>query len=176
MKSSFNKIIQSRTARIAVGPSAVRGKGHAGVAKAAREYLKSLDLTPFGTKDAAEFEAALNKATGELRRSLPVRARKWGLARKVLNIFLRDCVYTRFLADANQLNRADAHFELPLDSITAKALKKAAGRGALPAWPGVKHVTPAISAVFQHAAEKEATKEGIARMHLDALWWSFSRD
>lgn len=176
MKNSFNKIIQSRTARIAVGPSAVRGKGHAGVAKAAREKLKSLDLVPFGTKNAGEFEAALNKATEELKQSLPAGARRWGLARKVLNIFLRDCAYTRYLADAYRLKRADVHYELPLDSITAKALKRAAGRGALPTWPGVKHVTPELSAIYQRAAQKEAAQHGIVRMHLDALWWSFSRD
>lgn len=133
-------------------------------------------MAVFGTKDAGEFEAALNKATEELRRSLPTGARKWGLARKIINILLRDCVYSRFLSDFYQLGYAEALLELPLDSITAKELKKAAGRGTLPVWPRVKHVTPAINAVYQRAAGKEAKKEGIARIHQDALWWSFFRD
>jgi len=58
--------------------------------------------------------------------------------------------------------------------ITALQLKTR--RGSLPPWPGVRHLTPDLSATFQAAATPEAKKKGIARVHLDAIWWSVSRD
>ena len=72
--------------------------------------------------------------------------------------------------------RAESHFEVPLDSITARELKRIAGRRMLPTWPGVKHLKPELSARFQAVARSEAKKSGIARVHLDAIWWSFGRD
>ncbi len=176
MKARFLQIIQSRVARIAVGPSAVRGKGHVGVSKAARSHLKAVDLTRFGTKREDEFKAALDEKTEALRCALPQGAQKWGLARKVLNIFLRDCAYNIYLTEAYALLLAEEFYEIPLDSITARELQRAAGHGRLPHWPGVKHVDPALSAKFQSAALTESIKHGIARLHLDALWWSASRD
>jgi|SRR5665213_196841 len=176
MNKDFLHIIQCRAARIAVGPSAVRGRGHAGVSKSAREHLKSVDLAPFGTKNEKRFKAALDEDTEELRCALPKKAQKWGLARKVLNIFLRDCAYTIYLTQAYHLLLAEEFFEIPLDSITATELKRVSGRGYLPRWPGVKHVTPELNAEFQRAAVGEAKKQGVARLHLDAFWWAYSRD
>jgi hypothetical protein len=40
----------------------------------------------------------------------------------------------------------------------------------------VIHLTDSLSDRFQAAALIQAKKEGIARLHLDALWWSVSRD
>jgi hypothetical protein len=40
----------------------------------------------------------------------------------------------------------------------------------------VKHLTPDVSSLFQNAAEEEAARHNIARVHLDALWWSVARD
>jgi hypothetical protein len=130
----------------------------------------------FGRPAKKRFVTNLNAATIALRDSLPRGARHWGLARKVLNIFLRDCLYTTYLDARFGLRGNEAYFELPLDSITAKHLKLAAGRGELPAWPGVRHLTESLSATFQEAATAEAAKRGIPRIHLDAIWWSVSRD
>lgn len=167
---------QSRAARISVGASTVRGRGNAGVVAASRRYLRQLDLSTFGQAAEARFSKSLDATTIALRDSLPRGARHWGLARKVLNIFLRDCLYTTYLDAAFRLRNSEAYFELPLDSITAVHLKRAAGRGKLPAWPGVKHLTEPLSARFQEAAIAEAAKRGIPRIHLDAIWWSVSRD
>lgn len=176
MRDNFLQIIQSRAARIAVGPSTVRGKGNAGVCKAARAYLRALNLSQFGTNNENDFKVALNDATENLRRSLPQNAQKWGLARKILNLFLRDSFYTSYLANAYNLSLAESFFELPLDSIVAKRLKQTAGGGLLDRWPGVIHATEKLSDLFQAAALVEAKKQRVARLHLDALWWSFSRD
>lgn len=176
MKSSdFEQIIRSRAARIAAGPSAVRGRGNKGTATAARAHLRVLDLTPFGTSHADRFATALNHGTERLRGALPPRARHWGVARKLLNIYLRDCLYTTYLSRF-ALSDAEPFLELPLDSVTAHHLKKAIGRGGLPPWPGVKRLTPELNALFQDAALQVAESKGIARVHLDALWWSASRD
>jgi hypothetical protein len=174
--SQLLRAIQSRAARVSVGASTVRGRGNAGVVAASRTYLSGLDLKRFGTPTKGQFFNRLDAATTELRESLPRGAKHWGLARKVLNIFLRDCLYTTYLDAAFELRKNVAHFELPLDSITAVHLVRAAGRGKLPKWPGVKHLTESVSAQFQEAASVEAVRRGIPRIHLDAIWWSASRD
>lgn len=174
--SQLLEAVQSRAARIAVGASTVRGRGNAGVVAASRRYLRGIDLEPFGRLAQNQFFERLGAATLELRDALPRGARHWGLARKVMNIFLRDCLYTTYLDEAFGLRKNEAYFELPLDSITAAHLKRAAGRGKLPSWPGVKHLTARVSTPYQEAASTEAAKRGISRIHLDAFWWSMSRD
>jgi hypothetical protein len=175
-KKDFLAAIQSRTARVAIGASTARGRGSKGAVRAARRFLARLRLAGFGVRNRPRFETRLNRATTRLVAALPRRARRWGLARKFLNIFLRDCLYTKYLADANGLDRVEELLELPLDSITAKELRKAAGRGQLPRWPGVRKLTKGTSARYQAVALEEAQKEKIARVHLDAKYWAASRD
>src|SRR5688572_15644746 len=139
-KLELQQAVQSRTARIAVSASAVRGRGHSGAVEAARRFMRKLDLSQFGSSPRA-FRRALDKETRALLAKLPRGARRWGMARKLLNIFLRDCLYTTYLEAAFNLRKTEASFEVPLDSITALSLKRIAGRGGLPRWPGVKHVT-----------------------------------
>ncbi|HXI26665.1 MAG TPA: hypothetical protein VNG71_22630, partial [Pyrinomonadaceae bacterium] len=144
----------------------------------ARNFLRILDLAPFGVTNPEAFTAQLDRTTEQLRTSLPRACQNWGLARKILNIFLLDCSYTSHLVSVYHLHRSEPFLELPLDSITAKALRKAAKkRGeSLPSWPGVKHLTQPISASYQNVAAAEGAANGIARVHLDALWWSLDRD
>ena len=131
---------------------------------------------PFGVKNRSAFAAQLDRTTGRLVSALPRKARRWGLARKFLNIFLRDCLYTTYLSDAYHLHRAQRFLEVPLDSITAKELRKAAGRGQLPRWLGVRRLTPKVSAIYQKLALREARNEKTARVHLDAKYWAANRD
>jgi len=115
-------MIQSRTARVAVSASSVRGRGNRGTVAAARRVLGTADLRPFGTADAHAFARSLDRLTRRVLGALPATARHWGIARKVVNIFLRDAFYTRYLSDAHRLERAEPLFELPLDSYTATKL------------------------------------------------------
>jgi hypothetical protein len=174
--SAFLSAIRSRAARIAVGPSTARGQGRAGVVDASRRFLRGLDLRPFGTDDARRFRQALDRTTLAFVAALPRGAQSWGLARKLLNIFLRDCLYTTYLCDGYRLGKAEAFLELPLDSITAKELRRERGRGVLPPWGGVKHLVPETSDLYQDAAAHVARELRINRVHLDAYWWSQSRD
>ena len=174
-KAAFLRAVQSRVARSAIGASAARGRGNTGVVTAARKHLRRVNLARFNASPPA-FQRALDRETKALLAALPKGARHWGIARKLLNIFLRDSLYTTYLAKNFHLAQSERSFEIPLDSITATNVKRAVGRGGLPRWPGVKHVTPALNARFQQAAASEAAKERLARVHMDAVWWSQSRD
>jgi hypothetical protein len=175
-KKDFLAAIQARTARVSIGASAARGRGNKGAVRAARQFLSRLDLARFSVENSTTFEAQLNRITIRLVSVLPRKARRWGLARKFLNIFLRDCFYTTYLARTYHLERAEEFLELPLDSITAKELRKAARRGQLPRWPGVRKLTANINARYQAVALKEAGNENLARVHLDAKYWAANRD
>lgn len=177
-RDKFLQMVQSRAARTCIGPSTVRGRGNAGAVVASRIFLRRLNLAPFGISDRAIFQTELNRTTEELRAALPRDCQHWGMARKILNIFLLDCFYTSYLVSAFHLDRAEPFLELPLDSITAKELRSTAKRQGLrlPPWPGVKYLTMPVSVSYQKVAADEATKEGIARVHLDAFWWSVARD
>jgi hypothetical protein len=112
-KSAFLRTVQSRTARVAIGASTVRGRGNAGTVAASRAFLRSLPLQRFALRNASKFAQALDRTTNDLRARLPRTAQHWGLARKILNIFLRDCLYTTYLAEAYRLQRSERFLELP---------------------------------------------------------------
>ncbi len=172
----FLEAIRSRAARIAVGPSTVRGQGVPGVVDSARAFLRRLDLRPFATDDPVAFKRALDSVTRRFVAALPEGAQSWGLARKLLNIFLRDCLYTVYLREHHNLGCGERLYELPLDSITAGRLLQEAGAGSLSPWGGVKYLTPELSDRYQDAAARVAEAKGIHRVHLDAYWWSQARD
>jgi len=92
-----------------------------------------------------------------------------------MNIFLRDSAYTVYLREAFSLERAESYLEVPLDSVTAGCLIEESA-AELPAWCGVKNVTPEYNQLFQREAALIATSLGASRVHLDAHWWSVSRD
>lgn len=163
--------IQRRVAVVAISASTVRGQGAPGVVKAVSDFLAQLSLRPFGVSQLSQFRRALNAATDGLVRALPTKARSWGLARKCLNIFLHDAYYNAYLVDEFDLARAEPFYEVPLDGVVARSLRRRAGRGVLPQWPGVKHLTPQLSEVFQTSAQSCAEAMGISRVHLDTYLW-----
>jgi hypothetical protein len=165
----FLRVIQHRAARVAIGGSAARGRGNSGVVKNARQFLLDVKLMRFATRDPRVFARALDATTRGLMAALPRRGATWGLARKLLNIFLRDSLYTTYLSKAYDLVSAERLLEIPLDSITATRLRHEAPD--LPRWLGVRHLDPHVSAAYQAAALLVAKRERTARVHLDAYWW-----
>jgi hypothetical protein len=93
------------------------------------------------------------------------------LARKLLNIFLRDAFYDHYLRQPFHLGRAERYLELPMDSVIAKRMRKEARGYSLPSWRGVKRLSPGTSDQYQRIASRLATRQGTARVHLDAFWW-----
>lgn len=171
----FISAIQRRTAQVAVSASAARGQGAPGLVKAAREYLAKLPLAQFGVSRPVLFRARLDQTTRQLKDVLPEKGRNWGVARKLLNIFLRDALCTTYLSEHFRLESGKGFYELPLDSITASHLRREVPRGQLPRWLGVKHLVVEVSDQYQAAAATVANAHGIARVHLDAFWWAGPR-
>src|SRR6185369_649911 len=99
------RAVQARTARVAITASATRGQKAPGLVASARAFCAGLDLAQFSTKDSTVFERRLNTQTNRLLSALPRRARHWGVSRKLLNIFLRDALYTRYLAEQFGLDK-----------------------------------------------------------------------
>lgn len=164
------KALVEREAQIAVGPSTARGQGR-GTVRALRAALAKIPLNDFAVSTAAQFHRILDRHTRLLQHRLPRNVVSWGLARKCLNIFLRDCYYNAFLMRRYQLHKAERVFEVPLDSLVAKELKLLFPRGALPKWPGVKHLRRTDSDEFQEAARRLSQCWGITRVHLDTFLW-----
>ena len=173
MHRDFVDHIRIYTVRYSVSASAARGQRSPGLVRAARAHIAALPLRVFAVPSERRFLSALDRRTELLRRALPRTARKWGLARKLLNIFLRNALYTSYLRNAYRLHLAEKWYEIPLDSIVAKELRREVT--GLPRWPGVKHLTPEVSVLYQDAARSAAARLGVSPVHLDAMWWGGPR-
>jgi hypothetical protein len=145
------------------------------MAKAAREFFGKLDLGSVPVGKQADFVHWLDAKTEELRKSFPLGGQHWGAARKVMNLFLRHACYNVYVRERYRLQRIEGWLEVPLDDIVAKKLKRAAGRGKLPYWPGLKGLDKEVSRIYQEFAEKFAGQKAIARVHLDPLLWGGDR-
>lgn len=172
--SSFIPTVQRRTGVAAVGPSALRGQGK-GVLKAAQTYLGTMDLSKVPKSKDAMYNRWLDGHTKAMLRTLPVKNKPWGTARKALNLFMRDALYNQYLYHHYRLGKAEPWLEVPLDRAVAKGLKHLAGRGKLPSWPGLKRLRKGTSDIYQAFAAKCARRKGIARVHLDMYLWLENR-
>ena len=137
MRPTLIRAIKTRAAVVAVGPSTARGQGAPGVVSALRLALDEVPLKRFAQSRQRGFVSALDASTERVASALPRRARSWGLARKCLNIYLRDCFYNSYLREEYDLAVAEQWFEVPLDRVVADGLKEHLAAD-LPRWPGVK--------------------------------------
>lgn len=141
------------------------------VVAAARDALTRIDLEWFVTSAQDTFAKELDSATRRIQHRLPKPADRWGTARKALNIFLRDVLYNTYLSRELHFRQAEPWLELPLDSFTARALRREVAGADLPRWPGVARLDRRTSAHYQHAADDVARERKIERVHLDIFWW-----
>ena len=162
--------IQRYVAVSSIGSSTVRSRP-SGTLDAARGFLETIRLGRMGIKKGWEFRERPDRLTEDLRISLPARAKYWGLARKILNMFLRDATYNHYLRNEFNLDRAETRLEIPLDSAVATGLRRRSPRGSLPPWPGLRGLKPADHAVFQQRASELAAEYGMDRVHLDTVLW-----
>jgi hypothetical protein len=165
--------LQARTALLAIGRSALRNRGAAGVVVAARKYCRGIDLRDFAVANGSDFSAALDKHTEKLMERFPKGARNnWGAARKALNIFLRDVLYSQPLCRQYGLRRLERWLGLPLDSHAYDGLvEDSRAKRRLPKWPGVKGLDSTLSATIQAAAARIAGANNTRRVHLDVKYW-----
>jgi hypothetical protein len=173
-RDDFIETLRRRAGLTAVGPSALRGQGK-GVLHATQEFLMNLDLSRIQKTNARRYRSWLDRRTESLLDSLHLKKGPWGAARKALNLFMRDIFYNRYLNRRYGLTKIGAWLEVPLDSAVAKGLKRHAGRGNLPQWPGLKNLTPEVSDQFQGFAREHARKKRLHRVHLDIYLWPENR-
>lgn len=144
-----------------------RGKGRGGITEIARKYLGDLDLAQFSTNCRSAFNRTLDAETFKLQQA--IRQHEWGISRKILNVFLRDCLYNQYLCRAYSLDQAEELLETAPDSIVAGKLHEHEPR--LPCWTSIKALDPDTWAQYQAVASQVARSKGYPRVHLDAVWW-----
>lgn len=139
----------------------------------ARGFLSGISLRAFSVDDEGKFLVALNEQTQKLADGFPLAGRgNWGAARKSLNIFLRDCIYSRYLSEHFALVEIEPWLEVPLDSNVYAGLRAENGnQNGLERWRGVRGLTPDLSGKLQSCALSIAQKYGVARVHLDVLYY-----
>jgi len=174
-KIDLISMIQQFAAVDSVGVSAMRNQGP-GVLKAVQRYLGHLRLDDIPVKSEKEFGVWLAERTEGLLRAMPLNTRPWGTARKALSLFLRGCLYNHYLRRRYRLQRIEHWLEIPLDRVTASALKREAGRGKLPRWPGLKHLRKQTSDKFQAYAQVYSESVDLpARIFVDNYLWLKNR-
>lgn len=172
LKREIIELLRLRTAELSVGGSTVRGTGRKGVAKAIRDALKEVPLRRFSNlSSSAAFGRVLDRETERVRVTLPRGAQQWGLARKVLNIYLRSAVFSRHLCAEFRLSRMEAWLELPLDSFVGKGICSTPEGANLPRWKTIKGLTPEVNAQYQQCGRTVARRLGVMPAHLEYEWF-----
>ena len=159
--------MQKRAANGAVGASTIRGMAPAGTAKVIKDYLRGMDIKFVKARTESDFEKNLDVITDGLLKALPHGSKHWGMARKCVNIFLRNCLYNRYLCSHYKLEPLEEWLEIPLDSHVGKGLIAHAEKGSLPKWEKVIALTREQSNQYQQAARDLAKKKRVCRVHLD---------
>lgn len=161
--------MQCFIAETCIGASSLRGQGASGLIRESRNFFKELDLSSIPTEQS-QFTKWLDRKTERLRGKYSANAQNFGAARKALNLFLRDVSYNVILNRAFGLNPVLSLLEVPVDSFTAKHLKK--HDPTLPAkWSGLKRVTKEHHKEYQYAASMIAKKWKVNRVDLDIFFF-----
>lgn len=169
MKIEYRDKLRRRLASTAIGPSTIRRLAPAGTIDSARAFLENIELAQFADTESEAFEALLDRITSQYQRNVPQLS--WGAARKFLNIFLRDCLYNRWVCDDYNLTAIERYLEVPLDRDVVEELQHRAGSETLPPWNGVGLLTEDDSKVFQQYARKVADAIEVLRVDLDIEYW-----
>jgi len=180
IKKEFEAKLYRRIAQVSIGSSAIRNQGGSGLIDILRRYLEK-DINPKEffkvLKSKRLYQIFLDCHTKSILKKFPPGAKSWGAARKGLNLFLRDLVYSGYFStkyklpdDYSRLNEFIKHMEVPLDRDVVTGIQRDSN-DVLPRWTGIKNLTPDVSKIFQQQAEVIASKRKTARIHLDLLYW-----
>jgi hypothetical protein len=149
-------------------------KGVTGMRPAARKFCSRLKLNQL--PEPTTYPATLDKWTDQLQHEFPEGGQCWGVARKCLNIFMRDASYNaHFRKMYPRLGLLQQVLEVPLDSYTANGLLREDGVKdfGLQRWDAIIRLTPEENDKFQQWALIVAKRKGIFRVHLDLLYFPF---
>src|SRR3974390_66210 len=119
-KSKLINLIRHHDAIAVITPSASRGMVRKGGTEKVRKFLDRLHIASFNKP--AGFARSLDRATRRLAKRLPKR--RWGAARKFLNLYLRRITYNFHLRRAYNLSRIEPLLELPMDKYAVRGLKR----------------------------------------------------
>ncbi len=174
----MDRAILQRFVTAGITQSAVRlGRTHKGVTgmrRAAREFCVSIDLDTLPSPDG--YPVKLDGWTDDLRRKFPAGGQYWGVARKCLNIFLRDACYSAHLRETcERLRLLEPFLEVPLDSYVANGLlsEDGAAKFGLQRWRSIVGLTPPDNDIFQRWASEVSNRKSVHRVHLDLLYFPF---
>ena len=173
----FLTSVRKFTAVDAVGPSAVRGQP-SGTLGAIHEYLGRLRLDRLAGMDRTDYARWLDARTRGLQKKLPGPQKPWGVARKAMNLFMRSCLYNRYLSRKFHLTRVQRYMEIPLDSAVVRGLRRRAKkeRRKLPRWPGLIGLQLEVSQQFQYYAKKCARRNELpGQVFFDNYLWLENR-
>jgi hypothetical protein len=148
-----------------------RAKGSGGAMHAAIEFLAEIDLAAVPRSHA--FSKYLDEQTRALRSAFPRGWRRWGPARKALNVFLRDACYNAYLRRQYHLAAIEPLLETPVDSRIATALHREArsDRLKLPRWESIVCLKPQQHRKYQAVAKTVARERKTHPAHLDLWFW-----
>ena len=180
-EEQFYQLLHRRLSQIAIGASAIRNQGSGGLIEILQKYFQTkIDLELFVKLlvDEVKYRDFLNEHTKKILTRFPDTAQSWGAARKGLNLFLRDTIYSKFFSyrfslpdNFDEFNQLVKYMEVPLDKQIAHGLISDS-KGQLPKWPNIKHLTPTLSETYQSQAFIIASKENVAKVNLDLKYWS----
>jgi hypothetical protein len=173
----INPTFLQRFTTAGITQSAVRlgkgGRGVVGMRSAAREFCAGIKLGKL--PEPAAYAEKLNDWTSQLKQAFPKGGRRWGVARKCLNIFMRDASYNVHLAEMYPgLKPLERVLEVPLDGYTAAGLLREEEAAELELrWDAIIRLTPDENQEFQQLAQAVADRKGVCRIHLDLDYFPF---
>ena len=111
-----------------------------------------------------------------LLKRMKLKAESWGVARKGINLFLRNALYNRYLNKEYQLHRVERFFESPIDGVVAGVLRKHCRKMKLPRWPYLKNLSKETHEEYQRCIRTIAKdSEDMLPVHVDAYLWTRMR-
>ena len=175
MQQEFYGKVQDFIANL-FGSSIFRNMVGKGTLACMRKFLKEIRLDEISKTDPSRYAETLDRLTEQFLQKMPVNDRRWGVARKCLNLFFRDVLYNFYLRERYDFAKFESYLEIPLDSHVGEALRSKCGGVDLPPWHTVKGLTKEESDKFQSAAAELAKSCETERVHLDVVYWRGSPD
>jgi len=175
-KDDFLKVVQEFVSVDSIPSSALRGQKKGTIGEA-REFCASIDLSELSSLDEEEeFRAKLDEMTRALLKKMGLTDKGWGVARKGINLFLRNALYNHYLREEYNLSRVERCFESPIDGVVAGVLREKCEECELPRWPYLKNLSKEVHEEYQRCIRTIAKdSEDMLPVHVDAYLWTRMR-